>query len=460
MSSKIAIPMTVRSFDLFDTLAGRLHYRPDSIFHLVEKEFPFPCFSVFRAAAHRLSNRTLPDIYRKMREWIDMTDAQAAQLMEFELETELSQVFPIMENINLVRDGDLIVSDTYYDTEQIRRILNKIGLNQNVQIYATACGKSSGAIWDVIKKKHVVSSHLGDSLHSDVKMAEAHGIAAVHYSDSSLSRAEQTIMKMGHDALAYLMRAVRLQNPYPSGSAEYLLWNEQCQLNLPILIQSSLYLNGFCQKEGKKRILFTSRDGCLWIQLFQKLYPHYDSIYFHASRATYMIPTSSYIEYVKSIYTKDTVIVDSRGRGRSCEKFFTTHLNVQPVYLAIVNFGKKHYGIVRKRKGCDGIEMLNYDLSGTLYDVQDGKPLRCEPEYDLRFVQPMHACIEKCKEILSHYQIEKFDQRVVDWAVKSMNCRLALSDYIDHARFHFHLRDGGVMRHIHGIQGMWTGLPI
>src|SRR3990167_3642924 len=264
----MAVP-SVRSFDLFDTLLGRLHHRPDSIFHLVERNLPFPGFVFFRTAAEYQSDRTLPDIYRHFQQLTEITDEQAAILMQFELETELSQVFPIVENLAQVKDGDLIVSDTYYDEDQIRKILEKIGLNRSVNIYASPGGKSSGKIWDVLKKKHSIAYHLGDSLHSDVATAKFYDIAASHYSNSQLSPCEEAVMKLGQGELACLMRALRLQNPYPPLSPEYLLWNEQCQLNVPVLLQASLYLNDFCQKHQKKRILFTSRDGCLWIQLFQ-----------------------------------------------------------------------------------------------------------------------------------------------------------------------------------------------
>ncbi|MBS3903817.1 MAG: hypothetical protein KGZ39_00640 [Simkania sp.] len=439
----------VRSFDLFDTLLGRLHYHPHSIFDLVEKDYPFPGFVFFRMAAAYASNHTLPDIYHQFQRLTGITDEQSVALMQFELETELSQVFPIEENLALVEDGDLIVSDTYYDEDQVKTIFKKIGLNQHIHLYATPFGKSSGTIWDLIKKKHIVSFHLGDSLHSDVEMPKSYAIMTSHYSNSQLSSAEQAMMNLEQGELACLMRALRLQNPYPHNSPEYLLWNEQSQLNVPLLIQASLYLNDFCQKHQKKRILFTSRDSCLWIQLFRELYPQYDSIYFHASRYTYLFPTPSYIDYVRNIHTDDTVIVDSHGKGRSCQVFFNQHLKIQPTYLAIVNSGKKHHAILRKKHFFEEIEKINYDVSGALYDVRDGKPLRCEPEYSLQFIQPMHACIEKCAKLIPHFTFQTFDKRVVKWATQSMASGLAVERFIHHASYHCHIIEGDLLQHIH-----------
>ena len=73
-----------RSFDLFDTLLGRLQHRPDSIFYLVEKNFPFPGFVFFRLAAELQSDHTLPDIYRHFKRMTQASEEQSEALMQFE----------------------------------------------------------------------------------------------------------------------------------------------------------------------------------------------------------------------------------------------------------------------------------------------------------------------------------------------------------------------------------------
>ena len=431
--------MAQNSFDLFDTLLGRFYYHPNSIFELVEKYFPFPAFTLFRQAAAFKSDRTLPDIYRKLQELIDITDSQATALMQFELEMELKHIFPIIENCNLVKDGDLIVTDTYYNESQIRKILGKIGIFKQVKVYASPYGKSLGNGWEYLKNTYRNICHLGDSLHSDVIAAHKCGIDAAHYKGSQLSINEKKMVKLGHSELAYLMRVLRLQNPYSPQSSEYLLWNEQCQLNIPILIHASIYLDEFCKKHKKKRVLFTSRDGCLWIQIFSMLYPHYETVYFHVSRYTYFFPTASFIEYVREIYSDNAVIVDAHGKGKSCELFFKQYFQCIPTYLAIINSGNKHHAILRTKTICEEIERINYDLVGALYDVQKGKPMRSTLEYNMRFVKPAHFCIEKCLEVLSYYRFDSYDLRVVRWMVNKMKSGLILDQFIEHARAHFHL---------------------
>jgi len=241
--------------------------------------------------------------------------------------------------------------------------------------------------------------------------------------------------------LTDFIQTLRQQNPYPGDSPEYLLWDEQCEVNLPFLIHASFYLDGFCKKRNTKRILFTSRDCCLWIQLFQALYPNYESIYFHASRYIYENPSDSYIEYVRNLYVGDVLIVDIHASGRSCIKFFKKNFRVHPNWLSIVNTGNRCHGIVRKDgQGYRHVEMLNYDVVGALYDMQDAQPLRAPPEYNIRYVHPSHACIRKCVEMLPHFQVGSFQKQIIEQVLRRSNDNLQVYRYLRHAMFHRHHR--------------------
>jgi hypothetical protein len=433
----------MRSFDLFDTLLGRLHCSPISVFDLVEKNYPYPCFALYRMVAANKSDGTLPDIYRQMQKMIDLTDDQAKSLMAFEFETELSQVFPILENLNQVSDGDLIISDTYYDTAQIKKILEKIGLKKEVHIYATPRGKATGSIWPVVKEKHTISYHIGDNFGSDFASPIKNGVVAHCYEKSGVTDNEYAMYSFGQSQLFCLMRTLRLLNPHPTGGPEHVLWNEQAGLNVPILVHASHYLNEFCKKHGKKRVLFTSRDCCLWIEIFKTLYPEYESIYFHASRNSYYLPQASYIEYVKNIYTDDSVIVDGFGSGKSCRKFFKENLGKTPLYLSIFNNKKYNHAILRAQRAV-GLEKLNYDKIGTLVTVRNNEAIRSPVEYSLKYVDVMHACIEKCTELMPLYNLGSFEVKVMKWARKRLTFPLLVEVFIDHTTFHPCIIDGEV----------------
>jgi hypothetical protein len=123
---------------------------------------------------------------------------------------------------------------------------------------------------------------------------------------------------------------------------------------------------------------------------------------------------------------------------------------VESTYLAIINIGSNHHAILRSNSVCEHIEMLNYDTCGALYDVQNGEPLRCEPEYPLKYVLPMHACIKKCLELLPFFSKGALDVGVIEWAVKSMQLAdLTIRQHFLHARYHCHISDDTNLHHFH-----------
>jgi predicted HAD superfamily hydrolase len=307
------MPKCVNSFDVFDTLIGRLHADPQSIFELVERNYPFPNFKQLRITAERASNGTLEDIYNQFRSMAKVGAEKAQDIKEFELSTELSQIFPILGNIKKIKNGDILVSDSYYDEVFLRKILNHIGFKKKVHIYITPNGKHTGNIWQKLVQKYHIKEHLGDNPHSDSNMANASGIFSRHFAQSDYSLFETTAIQYDHRPLANLMRVLRLSNPFHPRTSSYKIWAEQAQINVPILILYCLVLNEYCKKHAIKRLLFTSRDCCHLINVFKELFPQYESIYFHASRALYTYPSQEYVAYVKSVYSSHSLIVDMYG---------------------------------------------------------------------------------------------------------------------------------------------------
>jgi predicted HAD superfamily hydrolase len=143
------------SWDCFDTLVARRFFEPTSIFDEVGKRLNIPNFKKMRIAAERTSDGTYDGIYRNL----PGIDA----MVEFQV--ELEHCFGIVENINKVQDGDIIVSDMYFNSDQVLKILINCGLKKQVSITVTAGGKKKGWVWDTIPRPEL---HIGDNEHSDV----------------------------------------------------------------------------------------------------------------------------------------------------------------------------------------------------------------------------------------------------------------------------------------------------
>jgi hypothetical protein len=410
---------SVHSFDCFDTLVGRLHKDPHSTFRIVEKKFPFPGFAALRIKAATLSNETLDDIYRKMGQLKKISPKKLHQLRAFEFKTELENIFPIKQNLSRVRTGDIIVSDTYYSSKEVRSILLHAGLKKSVHVFAKPFGKVSESIWPHIQRKYTLLSHRGDNNFSDVTSPQKHGIPTKHFNKTEYTCLEKKVAESRQGELANLMRALRLLNPYKKGSVQYTIWNEQAEYNVPILILSSYYLADFCEKNQKKTILFSQRGCFHWIKIFKALFPKYHSIDFMTSRIMFRNPSPEYIKYVQSLYTSRTVIVDEQGAGESCFLLFQAAFSQMPTQLAIFRLGHSFPGIVYDRR--TPFESLNYAPYGSLIQFTKKGPVRAPLEYNAAHIAPAIACIKKCIHLLPYYQeFFSFDEKALAEVVTSL----------------------------------------
>lgn len=269
----------------------------------------------------------------------------------------------------------------------------------------------------------------------------------------NLSSNEKILIKLGQTKIASLMQQLRMQNPYAEGQDEFYLWNDQCQLNLPLLLSACLYLDDFCKKKKKHRVLFSARDTCLWMQLFTTLFPNYESIYYHTSRHTYFFPSTSFIEYVRSVYHEETVIVDLCGSGESVDQFFKKHLGIKPATLYLLGCKRRRPAVFSFQEPTfDIIEQLNYDLVGALFDVEKGIPKRAPVEYDINFVIPSHACIKKAVSFLPNFQSDPFDVRVVKKLMRVMSQGIHIAKCMNHAIYHLHVQSGDSIKHMNYVQ--------
>ena len=191
------------------------------------------------------------------------------------------------------------------------------------------------------------------------------------------------------------------------------MWEEQCFTNFPILYLSSIYLHDHAQKHGCKTFLFATRDCCHWYKVFKALYPTSDAHYFHCSRNMFETAENNqaFKEYVRSMVTNvdQTIFIDIHGTGRRAIRYFEKEFGKSP-YCLLLSATYKNYrqfptetykqyqkgrfvNLVFDARGSP-IEMLNYDLVGTLQNyLPVTGPVRDKPEYDLSKIRPYHDCM-------------------------------------------------------------------
>jgi len=247
----------------------------------------------------------------------------------------------------------------------------------------------------------------------------------------SHSKLEKRLEKIsGLDALNELVRVAIESNPFPSGTLKHTSWREQCLVNFPLLYLASLELFQYGSERECDTYLFATRDGCHWHRIFQALFPACKAHYFHCSRNMLERAThhknDAYDAYVASLASDPArvVYVDIHGTGKRMFNYFSRRWNKVPhcfLLTAVERSMDTMPGTTRKwakrdrvrvlEWGMRGgpIEMLNYDLVGTLqnYSTRDG-PVRDRLEYPQRYVKPHHACIDFLVARLQPIQADAF----------------------------------------------------
>lgn len=427
----------VRSFDIFDTLVGRVKQDPESTLRIVEEKYNIQGLQKIRSIPMQQPVDPMKDgfldlAYAQFQKFTNLSDEQIAWLRDIEFQTELDTIFPIQENINKVKDGDILVSDTFYTKEEIQKILEKIGFNKNVELFCTASGKYSGVIWPSILEKYHILSHFGDNIVSDVENPRWFGIKT-EYFDTTYTKIEKEKVELGHKDLADLMRTLRLSNPYEKDSLNYRSWEEQSQINVPILIQASCFINEVCKKFEKNKILFQARDCCHLVKIFQKLFPDYESVYFYCSQECYKNASKDFLEYVHTLYDDNTILIDGLATGRSCTNFFKNHLGKTPFIVTLTKCPVGLDNIIGMSIHSDPlIEFTNLAMHGRTKDVVSGEPILYPLKFDVSIFEPSHNCIALCLDLLRHYNFKNFDPKLNQINFNHLySSKCVLMDFLD-----------------------------
>ncbi len=315
----------VNSFDVFDTLIARRCFEPLRIHEQVERATGVAGFALMRRAAEvsigsRAYNYNIDDIYDELERTHALGSEVLESLKRAEIDAEINNAIPIADNIALVRDGDILVSDMYLSKDVIHSLLCKAGLDKNVGLYVSACDKNMGAAWPKLLQKFRIAEHFGDNEHGDVKVPQAHGVNAKHSDVSKPNQCEAWLMKIGLRDVALLCREVRLSASSPNQVAGELR-NLQTSLNFPLLLLACVKLARLVRNKKLTRVLFGSRDGLLWMKLFRKFADiiglDCEVEYFYTSRLARRFPSSDYLEYARDRLVGRTLFIDLNGSGWS-----------------------------------------------------------------------------------------------------------------------------------------------
>jgi hypothetical protein len=317
----------MQSFDVFDTLIARKCIWPQTIFSLVEQRIGSPGFASLRMKAEaglQGTEHTLDDIYRRMVSDCGVGRELADHARSVELAAEMENVIPIAAQLQLVRDGDLLISDTPLPTEFLAMLLERAGLRRTVSIWRSARGKSGGETWRTLAATGLEFTHHGDNPHSDGAAPRQHGIRAEVIAMAAPTEVEQFLLQRGWTGTALIARALRLGIAERDETAANLC-QLQAGINVPILLIASMQLVQLATsaKSAADRLLFSSRDCHAWLRLFRSLSRATNTggslgcEYFYTSRVARLSGSPAYLRYFGAIASPRSVVVDLCGTGVS-----------------------------------------------------------------------------------------------------------------------------------------------
>lgn len=174
----------VISLDIFDTVLLRLCGKPDKVFNLVAQknkinESKFHNDRIYaekKARNYMKGEITIEDIYSFMPQ---KYNSIKSQLIDSELEIEVDMAIPNDEIVTFIKKFKnqkriILVSDMYFNSKQICRILMASGIKDFDKLYISCdygVSKSDGTLFDVVVKEEKVEYsdivHIGDNWKSD-----------------------------------------------------------------------------------------------------------------------------------------------------------------------------------------------------------------------------------------------------------------------------------------------------
>ena len=314
----------VRSWDVFDTLIARRCGTHDEIFEIMGKTLGLD-FRVTRIRAEVAARKskyeiTIEDIYDEIQREKGWTIQERKRAQELEISTEFSNVIPIAENMSLVRDGDVLVSDMYLPKDVIIGLLKKAGLDKSITLFVSTCGKSDGTIWKRVRDRHIIFKHTGDNPGPDFIKPILRFIPAGLTVASAETPWECMLRANGAPELSRYVREMRLRICSKSAKLR-ALQAAQIEANFPLLLLSSASLVLWCREHNISRALMASRDCILWAALAQKVARRVAEDlsveYFLISRVAALKSSERYLDYAGRRMTADSVVVDLSMTGIS-----------------------------------------------------------------------------------------------------------------------------------------------
>lgn len=268
------------SFDMYETLFSRVFSKPTDVFQYIEKymntdniDFVNVRKQSERKCIERYGNGiySFDDIYNEFDLIIKNKDI-ALKFKQIEENIEINSViinkdvFEMLAYAHSKQKTIILVSDMYFSTKTLNKILTKLKVNNVDRIYVSneyKASKHSGILFKIVKQdyKNKKILHIGDSYRGDYIMPKIKGIKSLHYDKFKLEK-----KSFEYDILRKMTYIFQKNEK-----------NEYMVLGYSVL---GPLLYSFCNwiynqtEQGKKKIFFLAREGLLIKECYEYLFPY------------------------------------------------------------------------------------------------------------------------------------------------------------------------------------------
>lgn len=294
----------VISFDIFDTLVFRRLNQPADVFMLVGKKLGILNYQFIRENAEQevrnikyaeYGNRevTFADIYKRVA-YKTGIDQEYGMSIEFETELDMCFANPYMMRVfEILRTAGkriFATSNMYLPKDKMKILLEHCGYYGFENILVSCdyhCEKGSGELFQVLKRQigeNISILHVGDNMETDIEGAEKARVEARYYpacrelGDPHRSRGNSVLVGSAY----YGIVNTSLHNGTYTYSS---LWEVGFVYGGLLAIGFTNWIYKKAVQDGVTKVLFLSRDGFLFKQVYDMFFHDIDSEYVFWSRA-------------------------------------------------------------------------------------------------------------------------------------------------------------------------------
>lgn len=397
--------MDAVSFDLFDTLVMRRTLYSDDIAEYVDhslrkKGILIPDFCRKRLQSEKeLSKKTastLTEIYENVMNNVEDSAAAgvtAGQLAEMEWEVDFRLLVPRKEVCRILMGAAAaqkrvyILSDTYYRKEQLEKILEKCGITEYTEIFAS-CEYGTGKmqdLYEILKGRECAEKclHIGDDIAADIEAARRHGFETCRlFSGADLLEVVGNLGFTGYmDSLPERLKigmftAEIFNSPFQFEEEQGQICIAKAYhigylLCAPMISDFVVWLYR-CMREQKFRNLwFSARDG----YLIQKLYQYLLQLLGEEDRTIYFLTSRTAAIRAGVKNEEDIRYVDEMKFSGTLEKCLRERFGIETGTISGINEPEDRSSLMKYRTVIlenAGVARQNYKKYIDRLEIREG----------------------------------------------------------------------------------------